>query len=160
MVLEGLRAGEWELTKPCANEESGDALGVVVFLALENFTSYCLLLQLKRQKEQCQRTGENLDGGPSSSLISSLVAVTSHQDSCQLLPSWPIILTKQGRELSIGVMTDHQVPGLALEMIPTRPSRSSSSLGSCRWLTALSGYLRSSLPNTMLVNTRHIHSWH
>lgn len=50
MALEGSRAGVWELTKPCANEESGDALGVVVLLALENFTSHRLLLQLKRQK--------------------------------------------------------------------------------------------------------------
>lgn len=51
MVLEGSRAGKWGLTKPCANEESGDALGVIVLLALENFTSHRLLLQLKRQKE-------------------------------------------------------------------------------------------------------------
>lgn len=51
MVLEGSRAGELGLTKPCANEESGDALGVIVLLALENFTSHCLLLQLKKQKE-------------------------------------------------------------------------------------------------------------
>lgn len=43
------------LTKTCADEESGDTLGVIVLLALENLTSHSLLLQLRRQKKQCQK---------------------------------------------------------------------------------------------------------
>lgn len=39
------------LTKTCADEESGDTLGVIVLLALENLTSHSLLLQLRRQKK-------------------------------------------------------------------------------------------------------------
>lgn len=39
------------LTKPCADEESGDTLGVIVLLAFENLTSHSLLLQLRRQKK-------------------------------------------------------------------------------------------------------------
>lgn len=124
MELEGSRAGVWELTKPCANEESGDALGVVVLLALENFTSHRLLLQLKRQKNTGSKDWVNLEGSPGSSVISWLVPC--HQDSCQLLTSWPIIPTEQGREFS----RSHDRPS-GLKMLPTRPTgplRSSSSL--------------------------------
>ena len=76
IVLEGSRAGVWELTKPCANEESGDTLGVVVLLALENFTSHRLLLQLKRQKNTASKDWGQ-PGGQSWQLLHQLSSALS-----------------------------------------------------------------------------------
>lgn len=48
MVLEGQSTGSQGLTKPCADEEPGDTLGVIVLLAPEDLTSHGFLLQLRR----------------------------------------------------------------------------------------------------------------
>lgn len=57
--MEGLTLESQELTKPCADEEPGDTLWVIVLLALEDLTGDGFLMQLrdKGQEEGCQRVG-------------------------------------------------------------------------------------------------------
>lgn len=38
-----------KLTKPRADKEPGDTLGVIILLALEDLTSHSFLMQLRRQ---------------------------------------------------------------------------------------------------------------
>lgn len=47
--MEGLTLESQGLTKPCADEEPGDTLGVIVLLALEDLTGHGFLMQLRRQ---------------------------------------------------------------------------------------------------------------
>lgn len=66
MVLEAGSTGSQGLTKPCADEEPGDTLGVIVFLAPEDLTSHGFLLQLRRRGEARGggiRRGSNRRGG-------------------------------------------------------------------------------------------------
>lgn len=58
-MTEGLTLESQGLTKPCADEEPGDTLGVIVLLALEDLTGHGFLMQLRRQgrEEGCQRLG-------------------------------------------------------------------------------------------------------
>lgn len=65
MVLEGQSTGSQGLTKPCADEEPGDTLRVIVLLAPEDLTSHSFLLQLRRRREVggAIRKGGNHHGG-------------------------------------------------------------------------------------------------